>query len=147
MTDETLPNEPSWRIEDTIRIAHIFAEHGVDFIDISAGANSPAQSVKGFNQPGFQSHLSEAVKKSVGDKLLVGAVGGINTGHIAKKILDDGQADVVLVGRWFIKNPGLVWAFAEELGVKVNMALQMEWPFNGRGYRPSTTAFIAITKQ
>jgi len=141
LVEDTLPEEPSWRSEDTVRLAHILAEHGVDLIDISSGANSSAQSTKGFSQPGYQAHFAEAVKKSIGDKILVGSVGGINTGHVAKRILDNDQADVVLVGRWFLKNPGLVFQFAEDLGLKLGVDLrvarQMEWPFAGRGARPA----------
>lgn len=132
---ETLPDEPSWRIEDTIRLAHILADHGVDFLDVSSGGSSHAESFKGFNKPGYQAHFAESIKRSIGDKLIVGCVGGINSGKLAEQILDQGQADVVFCGRWFQKNPGLVWSFAEELGVKLNMAIQMEWPFYGRGSR------------
>ena len=46
-----------------------------------------------------------------------------------------GSADAVFVGRQFLKNPGTVWAFAEDLGVKINMAHQYEWGFLGRGGR------------
>ena len=44
-----------------------------------------------------------------------------------------GQADVVFVGRQFQKNPGTVWAFADELGVTLTVAHQIEWGFKGRG--------------
>ena len=44
-----------------------------------------------------------------------------------------GQADVVFVGRQFQKNPGTVWAFADELGVTLTVAHQIEWGFMGRG--------------
>lgn len=68
-----------------------------------------------------------------GDKMLVGAVGGIATGTLSNEILSSGQADVVFVGRAFQKNPGLVWTFAEELGVQVKQPNQIEWPYKGRG--------------
>lgn len=133
LLEESLANEPSWRIEDTVKLAHVIAEHGVDLIDVSSGGNAKEQSTNWFSHPGFQIDFAEAVKKSVGDKLFVGAVGGIKSGKLAAKILDDGQADVVLSGRWFQKNPGLVWEFAEELGVNIHLAHQIEWPFKGRG--------------
>ncbi len=47
--------------------------------------------------------------------------------------LVQGQADVVFVGRQFQKNPATVWAFAEDLGVKITVAHQIEWGFGGRG--------------
>ena len=43
-----------------------------------------------------------------------------------------GKADVVFVGRMLQKNPGLVWAFADELGVAVRQTSQIEWAFRER---------------
>ncbi|EMD38785.1 hypothetical protein CERSUDRAFT_63749 [Gelatoporia subvermispora B] len=129
--EESLPNEPSWRLEDTVRFAPILAEHGVDLIDISSSGNHPAQKIGA--GPAYQVPFSAAVKAAVGDKMLVGAVGNITDGRMAEDILKKGQADVIFVGRLFQKNPGLVWSFAEDLGVSIHVAHQIEWPFAGRG--------------
>ncbi|GBE88888.1 NADPH dehydrogenase afvA [Sparassis crispa] len=129
--EESLPNEPSWRIEDTVRLSSILAEHGVDLLDVSSGGTHPMQKIKG--GPGYQVPFSEAVKKENGDKLLVGAVGSITDGKLAESILTKGQADVIFVGRGFLKNPGLVWSFAEDLGATITLAHQIEWGFFSRG--------------
>lgn len=81
----------------------------------------------------MQVPLSAAVRKAHGDKILVSTVGSITTGTLAQGVLDEGAADVVFVGRQFQKNPGTVWAFAEELGVTVTQSHQIEWGFVGRG--------------
>ncbi|KAI0770470.1 FMN-linked oxidoreductase [Fomes fomentarius] len=130
--EETLPNEPSWRSEDTVRLAGILAEHGVDLLDVSTGGIHPAQKITG-GPFAYQAQFAEDVKKAHGDKIFVGAVGAITTGKIAQGILDQGQADIVFVGRLFQKNPGLVWTFAEDLGVNLTVAHQIEWAFKGRG--------------
>ncbi len=39
----------------------------------------------------------------------------------------------MFVGRLFQKDPGLVWTFAEDLGVNLTVAHQIEWAFKGRG--------------
>ncbi|KAI0927134.1 hypothetical protein AcW1_007527 [Taiwanofungus camphoratus] len=124
-------NEPSWRSEDTVRLAGILADHGVDVIDVSTGGLHPAQKVKG--GPAYQAPFAEAVKKAHGDKILVGTVGEITDGKTAQGALDKGQADVVFVARQFQKNPSSVWQFAEELGVDITVAHQIEWGFMGRG--------------
>ncbi|KAI0671006.1 FMN-linked oxidoreductase [Trametes maxima] len=129
--EESLPNEPSWRSGDTVRLAGILAEHGVDFLDVSTGGLHPAQKIKG--GPAYQAPFAEAVKRAHGDKILVGSVGVITDGKTAQGVLDKGQADVVLVGRQFQKNPGTVWAFAEDLGVTLTQAHQIEWGWMGRG--------------
>jgi len=63
--------------------------------------------------------------------MLVGTVGGIKTGKTAAGVIDDGL-DFAFVGRMFQKNPGLVFTFADELGVDVRMPNQIAWGFKGR---------------
>ena len=72
------------------------------------------------------------VKQAVGDKMLVGTVGGIKTGKVAQEMIDNG-IDIAVVARQFQKNPGLVFAFADELDVDVRMPNQIQWAFKGRG--------------
>lgn len=71
------------------------------------------------------------------DRLLVGTVGAITSGEQAEKLLQDGYADVVIIGRHFQKNPGTVWEFAEELGVNIQLPSQIRWGFKGRGKKTS----------
>ena len=71
------------------------------------------------------------VKEKVGDKMLVGTVGMITSGALANDLLEQGR-DLAIAGRMFQKNPGLVWAWAEELGVEINLANQIRWGFGGR---------------
>lgn len=78
--------------------------------------------------------MAHAIKKAVGDSLLVTTVGGIQTGKIAQEQLDLGL-DAVFAGRWFQKNPGLVFAWADELDVDVKMPGQIQWAFGGRKKR------------
>ncbi|GLB42195.1 putative NADH:flavin oxidoreductase / NADH oxidase family protein [Lyophyllum shimeji] len=133
--EESMPNEPSWTSQDTVRLAPILFEHGVDLLDVSSGGNHPAQRIKA--GPAYQAPFAEAVKRALpsGHGLLVSAVGSITDGHIAKGILDKDQADAVMVGRGFQKNPGLVWAFADDLGVQIRQANQIRWGFAGRAVR------------
>lgn len=138
--EEALPNEESWKSEDTVKLAGILAEHGVDLLDVSSSGISPKQKIKQ-TEPAYQSPFSEAVKKAHGIDtprgLLVGAVGGIKTGDVAQDVLSKGRADVIFVGRQFQKDPAVVWTFAEQLGVKIKVANQIGWGFglssSGRG--------------
>ncbi|KIW78468.1 hypothetical protein Z517_08304 [Fonsecaea pedrosoi CBS 271.37] len=119
----------SWTVEDTAKLAPILADLGVDFLDTSSGGIHPAQKIVG--GPGYQAPFALAVKKAVGDSLLVGTVGSITTGTLAQELLDQGL-DAAFVGRYFQKNPGLVWTFAEDLGVEIHVANQISWGFHGR---------------
>ncbi|KAF7971891.1 hypothetical protein HWV62_19509 [Athelia sp. TMB] len=136
LLEDALPAEPSWTTADTLRLAPLLAAAGVDLLDVSAGGSHAAQMIIGFAGFGagpYQTHLAAAVKGAVGGALVVGAVGGIRTGAAAQAVLAKGEADVVFVGRWFQRDPALVWTFAEELGVEVFVARQIEWGFKGRG--------------
>jgi 2,4-dienoyl-CoA reductase-like NADH-dependent reductase (Old Yellow Enzyme family) len=122
----------SWTVEQTCELAKILPKHGVDLVDVSSGGIHPKSAIAIKAGPAYQVDLAKQVKKAVGDSVLVSAVGGIKTGHIAEEVLQSG-IDVVRAGRWFQQNPGLVKAFASELGVEVKMANQIDWSFKGRG--------------
>lgn len=119
----------SWTIEDTVKLAPILVELGVDLLDVSSAGNHPSQKIKG--GPGYQAPFALAVKEKTGDSLHVTAVGSISTGILAQEIVNNGL-DAVFVGRYFQKNPGLVWSFAEDLGVEIQAANQIGWGFGGR---------------
>lgn len=42
----------SWKIEDTVRLAEILADKGIDLLDVSSGGLHPKQKIKG--GPGYQ---------------------------------------------------------------------------------------------
>ncbi|KAJ4267118.1 NADH-dependent flavin oxidoreductase [Fusarium torreyae] len=122
----------SWTLEQTARLAHLLPEYDIDLLDVSSGGVHPKSAIAIRSGPAYQANLAKDVKNAVGDKLLVSAVGEIKTGALAGEILQSG-IDIVRAGRWFQQNPGLVRAFADELGVEVKMANQIDWSFKGRG--------------
>ncbi|RYP67418.1 hypothetical protein DL771_007249 [Monosporascus sp. 5C6A] len=122
----------SWTVADSCRLASLLAERGVDLLDISSGGIHPRQAGAIRPGPAYQARFSQEVKKAIGDKMLVSAVGGISSGKLAEEVLESG-VDAVFAGRWFQKNPGLVYAFADDLNADVKMANQIGWGFGGRG--------------
>ncbi|KAF9488193.1 FMN-linked oxidoreductase [Pleurotus eryngii] len=136
-------NRTRLALEVVVRLARKLAEHSVDLLDVSSGGMHPKQKISSEGPMGaYQAPFSGDVKKSVaGDgSLLVSAVGLIKSGFAAQHLLEAGFADIVFVGRHFQKNPGAVWAFAEVLGVDINLAHQISWPVKGRGGRGSLVA-------
>jgi 2,4-dienoyl-CoA reductase-like NADH-dependent reductase (Old Yellow Enzyme family) len=129
----------AWTVAQSVRLSLLLAEHGVDLVDVSSGGVHPKSAIGIKSGPGYQVELAQDIKKAVGSRLLVSAVGGIKTGHLAEQVVQSG-IDVVMAGRWFQQNPGLVRAFANELDVKVRMAAQIDWPFEGRGKRAAKSA-------
>lgn len=131
--EEVAPEDPQWRAEDTARFAPILAEHGVDLLDVSAGGQDARQKVR--PGPEYQVPFATAAKKAVGSKMLVSAVGGLFEGKVAADIVEQGRADVIFVGRQLQKNPGQVWAMADEVGVEMHWANQIGWGFKGRAVK------------
>jgi 2,4-dienoyl-CoA reductase-like NADH-dependent reductase (Old Yellow Enzyme family) len=128
--EESDLKDQSWTLEQTVRLSEILAEKGVDLLDVSSGGLHEKQHIHA--GPSYQAPFAKAVKEKVGDKLAVGVVGSITDGKQANGLLDDGL-DLIIVGRMFQKNPGMVWAFADDLDVQVNWANQIRWGFGGRG--------------
>ncbi|KAI0522053.1 hypothetical protein F5B22DRAFT_457185 [Xylaria bambusicola] len=133
----------TWTVEQSQRLAPLLAERGVDLLDVSSGGVHAKGAAAIKAGPAYQAHFAAAIKKVVGDKMLVSAVGGISSGKIAEEVLQgrngDTPVDTVMAGRWFQKNPGLVIKFADELEVEVKMANQIGWGFIGRAGKPKKT--------
>ncbi|THW10947.1 hypothetical protein D6D25_07534 [Aureobasidium pullulans] len=123
---EHLKDEPSWDVPQTVELAKILADEGVDVLDVSSGGNDPRHKIE--SGPGYQAPFALAVKRALGDRLLVATVGSITSGGQANALLDQGL-DMVMIGRTFLKNPGLVWAFAEDLKLEATMPKQIRWAF------------------
>ncbi len=122
------PELESWDIKQATVLAKALVQRGVDFLDISSGGLAAAQEITA--GPGYQAPFSEKVSLAVkGSGVAVGVVGMITLGKQAEELLASGVADAVIVGKGFMKNPGLVWSWAEELGVEVRVANQIGWAF------------------
>jgi 2,4-dienoyl-CoA reductase-like NADH-dependent reductase (Old Yellow Enzyme family) len=120
--DESIPQ---WNLEQSAKLAKILAEHGVSYIDVSSGALDRRQKMK--YGKGYQVDLAKQIKKALeGTSVIVGVSGSVITGQQAQNILDSSAADVVVSGRAFVKNPNLVWQWAEELDVDIHVASQCE---------------------
>ena len=74
---ENMPGVESWGIPETIQLATLAQEHGVDMIDVSSGGLVPAPISTG---PGYQVPLANAVREAAG--IPVVAVGEIGRAHV-----------------------------------------------------------------
>ncbi len=93
--------EAGWSVEDSIKLSKILSESGVDLIDCSSGGIIPG--VKIPVEPGYQVPISEKVRKQAGVR--TATVGWITEAEQAEKILQNQQADLILLGREFLRNP------------------------------------------
>jgi 2,4-dienoyl-CoA reductase-like NADH-dependent reductase (Old Yellow Enzyme family) len=109
--------EGGWNIEDSVKLAGILKEMGVDLIDCSSGGN--IYTAKMPLGPGYQVPFSEAVRKT---GILTGTVGLITSAGQAESILQEEKADLVLLARELLRNPYFPLSAAKVLGVDIN------WP-------------------
>lgn len=122
--DDNPDFKESWTVKDSVKLAPLLAERGVDLLDVSSGGGHPAAKISPFGP--YQVPFAKEIKKAVGDKMLLSAVGSIREGKVAEDILtSDTPVDVVMAGRSFQKNPGLVWQWADELDVSIYVASQI----------------------
>jgi 2,4-dienoyl-CoA reductase-like NADH-dependent reductase (Old Yellow Enzyme family) len=114
--------EGGWTGEDSVRLAKILKECGVDLIDCSTGGNVPNAKIA--VGPGYQVQFADNIKKETG--ILTGAVGMITTPEQAEEILASGKADVIIIARQFLRDPYFPLHAAKALGVDVNWPVQYE---------------------
>jgi NADPH-dependent 2,4-dienoyl-CoA reductase/sulfur reductase-like enzyme len=90
---------------DAITFTEIFQENGVDAVDIVTGsAVSHEWTAPPYYMPaGCNTDVSEAVKREV--TIPVAVAGKINDPHLAERILREGQADFVDIGRSLLADP------------------------------------------
>jgi 2,4-dienoyl-CoA reductase-like NADH-dependent reductase (Old Yellow Enzyme family) len=109
--------EDGWTADDTVRFADDLRAHGVDLLDVSTGGN--ASGVRIPTGPGYQVPFAARVKNET--SLPVAAVGMITEAEQAEKILANGDADAVLLGRELLRNPSWARHAARELGGDVHV--------------------------
>ncbi|MEU8461466.1 NADH:flavin oxidoreductase/NADH oxidase [Streptomyces sp. NPDC029003] len=112
--------EQGWTADETVRLAGLLAEHGVDLLDVSTGGLAPH--VKIPVGPGYQVPFAARVKAETA--LPVAAVGLITEPEQAEKILANGEADAILLGRELLRDPYWARRAAAELGGELRMPVQ-----------------------
>ena len=103
-----------WTVDDSVELARRLQSLGVDLVDCSSGGNvADAKIPLG---PGYQVPFAERIRRETG--MLTGAVGMITTPRQAAEIVQNGQADLVLLAREFLRDPYFPLHAASALGEK-----------------------------
>ena len=110
--------EGGWTIDDSVKLAVILKTKAVDLVDASSGGSSPTAKIPA--GPGYQVPFAEAVKKQTG--MLTGAVGIITNAQQAETILQQQQADLVIMAREHLRDPYFALHAAKELNEDI------KWP-------------------
>ncbi|SDJ67141.1 2,4-dienoyl-CoA reductase [Halovenus aranensis] len=109
--------EPSWTVEQSVRLTDRLAELGVDLVDVSSGGINP-DSYPDYQGPNYQLPLAERLKDETETEVAVGAVGKITTPEQAEAVVANDRADLVIVGREHLQDPYFGLRAAAELGAE-----------------------------
>lgn len=160
--------ESGWSTADSVALARLLRDEGVDLIDVSSGGSSPTTTALARNvsaegiaalsrmkpdevppaviplAPGYQVPGAEAIRRGAG--IPVAAVGLITDPQQADRIIREERADLVLLARELLRNPNWPIAAAHALGAADRAAVAcqhfMAWadrgPFRFTPVLPST---------
>jgi len=114
--------EGGWNTEESVQLAHILKQKGVDLIDVSSGGLVNHQRIT--IGPAYQLPFASRIKKETG--ILTGTVGMITTAIQAETILVNGDADMIIIAREMLRQPYFPLQAAHELKEKVDWPVQYE---------------------
>jgi len=110
--------EDGWTADDSVRLARLLADVGVDLIDTSTAGNTTKPRIP--VGPGYQVPFAQRIRTEA--KVPTGAVGLITEPQQAEQIVATGAADVVFLARALLRDPHWPLNAARVLGGDI------EWP-------------------
>ena len=114
--------EGGWTADDSVALAAVLKNKGIDVVDCSTGGNVAHAKIP--VGPGYQVEFAERIKQKAG--MLTGAVGLITSAEQAEAILTAKQADLIIMAREFLRDPYFPLHAAQELGDDISWPVQYE---------------------
>jgi 2,4-dienoyl-CoA reductase-like NADH-dependent reductase (Old Yellow Enzyme family) len=102
-------------LDQSVALARILKQHGVDLVDCSSGGNVPGATIP--TGPGYQVPFAERIRREAG--ISTGTVGQITAPAQADQIVRSGQADLVLLAREMLRDPYWPLHAAQALGATI----------------------------
>lgn len=93
--------EGGWNIDESVLLASLLRDKGVDLVDVSSGGMVPRVTIP--VGPGYQVPFAERIRRE--SRVATGAVGMITSPEQADQIVRTGQSDVVLLARELLRDP------------------------------------------
>lgn len=93
--------EGGWDIDESVELAKLLREHGVDLVDCSSGGLVPDAKVP--VAPGYQVGFAARIRREAG--ISTTAVGLITEPEQANQIIRNGEADLVFLARAMLRDP------------------------------------------
>ncbi len=107
--------EDGWTVEDSVALSHHLRELGADLIDCSSGGAIPGVAIP--VSAGYQVPLASKIRQEA--NIPTAAVGIITEAQHAEEIIQNGEADLVLLGRPLLINPN--WPIQAAIELKANI--------------------------
>ena len=104
--------EGGFDLDEATEVVTWLGEHGVDMVDVSSGGNAEGARIP--VGPGYQTTLAAHLREHT--EVAISAVGMIDEPFQAEHVLATGQADVVRVGRAFLREPS--WGLHAALALR-----------------------------
>lgn len=120
--------EGGWDLAQSIVLSQALDARGCAHIHVSAGGLDPERQVLPALVPGYQLPYAAAIKAAV--RMPVIGVGLITEPRQAEAALQEGQCDLVALGRAMLYDPRWPWHAAHALGLRVALPRQYAqcWP-------------------
>jgi 2,4-dienoyl-CoA reductase-like NADH-dependent reductase (Old Yellow Enzyme family) len=90
-----------WTIDESVQLAKLFRQHGVDLVDASSGGMVPNAKIP--VAPGYQVEFAARIRREA--EIPTAAVGMITEPAQANAIIAQGEADIVLLAREMLRDP------------------------------------------
>ncbi|SFS44700.1 NADH:flavin oxidoreductase/NADH oxidase [Sphingobacterium wenxiniae] len=115
-------NEPeAWTLADSLKLTEILKDSGVDLITASGGGF--VQVDPSIVKPNYQLPLATAIRESA--NMPVGTVGMITDAHQANAIIENSEADLIVIAREHLRNP----YFAVDAAIELGQTPDVPWQY------------------
>lgn len=112
-------------LNDSIQLVHGMKRDGLDMISVSIGFNTPEASIPW--APAFMGPVAEQVRREV--DIPVSSAWGFGEPQLAEAAIQNGQLDVVMVGKAHLANPHWAYQAARELKVEQAAGITLPAPY------------------
>ena len=112
--------EGGWNADESVGLSRLFREHGVDLVDVSTGGMIPNAKIP--VAPGFQVEFARRIRREAA--IPTAAVGLITEANQANAIVEQGDADLVLLARELLRDPYWPLHAASVLGESASWPVQ-----------------------
>lgn len=112
--------EGGWDLDQSVQLVQHLKNAGVEVVDVSSGGAVKEQKIE--VGPGYQVPFAKEIKAQT--EITTAAVGMITTGEQAELILQNGEADLICIGRALLRNPHWVYEQAKLMGYDIDWVPQ-----------------------